>query len=75
MAPANAPLRFMMPGVSSAVLVLALSKATTITIVNLVIWGVVFPALVTGLIAFAAIRAIGERQDNAENDKRHRRRT
>ena len=46
-----------------------------LTIVNLVIWGVVFPALVTGLIAFAAIRAIGERQDNAENDKRHRRRT
>ena len=44
------------------------------TIVNLVIWGVVFPALVTGLIAFAAIRAIGERQDNADHDKRHRRR-
>ena len=45
------------------------------TIVNIVIWGVVFPALVTGLIAVAAIRAIGERQENAESDKRHRRRT
>jgi hypothetical protein len=65
----------MMPGVSSAVLIFALSKATTVTIVNIVIWGVVFPALVTGLIAIAAIRAIGERQDNADNDKRHRRRT
>jgi uncharacterized membrane protein YjfL (UPF0719 family) len=65
----------MMRGVLSAVLIFALSKAASVTIVNLVIWGVVFPALVTGLIAFAAIRAIGERQDNAENDKRHRRRT
>jgi uncharacterized membrane protein YjfL (UPF0719 family) len=56
------------------VLVLALSHAAETTIVNLVIWGVVFPALVTGLIAFAVIRAIGERQENEEN-KRHRRRT
>jgi uncharacterized membrane protein YjfL (UPF0719 family) len=64
----------MMPGVPSAVLVFALSKGLTVTIVNLVIWGVVFPALVTGLIAFAVIRAIGERQDNVENDKRHHRR-
>ncbi len=57
------------------VFVLALSNAAETTIVNLVIWGVVFPALVTGLIAFAVIRAIGERQENAENDRRHRRRT
>jgi len=64
----------MMPGVLSAVLIFALSKGLTVTIVNLVIWGVVFPALVTGLIAFAVIRAMGERQDNVENDKRHRRR-
>jgi len=64
----------MMPGVLSAVLVFALSKAVTVTIVNLVIWGVVFPALVTGLIAFAVIRGIGERQENAENDRRRRRR-
>jgi uncharacterized membrane protein YjfL (UPF0719 family) len=65
----------MMADVLSAVLIFALSKAATTTIVNLVIWGVVFPALVTGLIAFAAIRAIGERQENTENDKHHRRRT
>jgi hypothetical protein len=45
-----------------------------VTIVNLVIWGVVFPALVTGLIAFALIRSFGERQANEEN-RRHRRRT
>jgi K+-transporting ATPase c subunit len=65
----------MMPGVLSyGVLMFALSKATTVTIVNLVIWGVVFPALVTGLIALAVIRSIGERQENEEH-KRHRRRT
>jgi uncharacterized membrane protein YjfL (UPF0719 family) len=64
----------MMRGVLSAVLFFALSKAATTTIVNLVIWGVVFPALVTGLIGFAVIRSIGERQENSENDKRHRRR-
>ena len=71
---AAVPLRFMMPGVLSAVLVFALSKADTVTIVNLVIWAVVFPALVTGLIAFAVIRGIGERHENAENDRRRRRR-
>jgi uncharacterized membrane protein YjfL (UPF0719 family) len=65
----------MMPGVLSDILIFAFSKAETTTIVNLVIWGVVFPALVTGLIAFAAIRAIGERQDNVANDKRRRRRS
>ena len=56
----------------TGVLIFALSKAVTVTIVNLVIWGVIFPALVTGLIALAIIRAIGERQDNEER-KRHRR--
>lgn len=65
----------MMPGVlTSGVLIFALSKAATTTIVNLVIWGVVFPALVTGLIGLAVIRSIGERQENEEN-RRHRRRT
>ena len=54
-------------------LIFAISKAAETTIVNLVIWGVVFPALVTGLIALAVIRAIGERQENDEN-RRHRRR-
>ena len=65
----------MMPGVlTSDVLIFALSKAEETTIVNLVIWGVVFPALVTGLLVFAVIRAIGERQENEEN-RRHRRRS
>jgi K+-transporting ATPase c subunit len=64
----------MMRGVNSAVLIFALSKGLTVTIVNLVIWGVVFPALVTGLIVFALIRAFGEHQANEEN-RRHRRRT
>jgi uncharacterized membrane protein YjfL (UPF0719 family) len=59
---------------TSSVLIFALSKAATTTIVNLVIWGVVFPALVTGLIALAVIRAIGERQENQEL-RRHRKRT
>lgn len=63
-----------MAGVLSAALVFALSNSVTVTVVNLVIWAVVFPALVTGLIAFAVIRALGERQENAENDKRRRRR-
>ena len=65
----------MMPGVLTFdVLIFALSKAETTTIVNLAIWGVVFPALVTGLIALAVIRSIGERQQNEEN-RRHRRRS
>jgi hypothetical protein len=65
----------MMVGVlSSGVLIFALSKSVTVTIVNLAIWGVVFPALVTGLIGLAVIRSIGERQENEEN-RRHRRRT
>jgi Na+/pantothenate symporter len=64
----------MMRGVNAAVLIFALSKGVTVTIVNIVIWGVVFPALVTGLIAFALIRSFGERQANEEN-RRHRRRT
>jgi hypothetical protein len=60
----------MIPGVLSfAALVLA-SKALTVTVVNLVIWMVIFPALVTGLIAFAVIRSLGERQDNQERSRR-----
>jgi hypothetical protein len=62
---------FMMPGV---LLVLALDKAASVTIVNIVIWGVVFPALVTGLIALALIRSFGEHQENEER-RRHRRRS
>ena len=61
----------MMRGVL-AVIVLALSKSVSVTVVNIVIWGVVFPALVTGLIAFALIKSFGERQDNEA--RRHGRR-
>ena len=61
----------MMRGV---LLLFAISKAAETTIVNLAIWGALFPALVTGLIALAVIRSIGERQENEEN-RRHRRRT
>jgi Na+/pantothenate symporter len=62
----------MIPGVLSfaAMLLLASSKATTVTVVNLFIWLVLFPALVTGLIAFAVIRSFGERQDNEERKRR-----
>ena len=64
----------MMRGVLDVVL-FALTKAESVTLVNLFIWVVVFPALVTGLIAIAVIRAMGERQDNIENDKHRRRRS
>jgi len=57
------------------VVLFALTKAESVTLVNLFIWAVVFPALVTGLIAIAVIRAMGERQDNIEHDKHRRRRS
>jgi hypothetical protein len=56
----------------AALLILASSKAVTVTVVNLFIWLVLFPALVTGLIAFAVIRSMGERQDNQERTRRRR---
>jgi len=60
----------MIPGVLNAAFIVLASKATTVTVVNLLIWMVIFPALVTGLIAFAVIRSIGERQDNQERSRR-----
>ena len=62
----------MMRGVLSTVAILLASKAFTVTVVNLIIWLVVFPALVTGLIAFAVIRSLGERQDNEERRRQRR---
>jgi Na+/pantothenate symporter len=62
----------MIPAVLSAAMIVLASKATTVTVVNLVIWLVIFPALVTGLIAFAVIRSLGERQDNQERSRRRR---
>lgn len=47
----------------------ALSEAWTASIALIVVFGVVFPALVTGLIAFAAAQAMAERRENAE--RRH----
>ena len=48
-------------------LLLALSEAATTTIVYVAVWFVVFPAIVTGLIAFAIIGALGEARQNREN--------
>ena len=55
-------------------MLVALSDAWTFSLGLIFIFGVLFPALVTGLIVFAVIRAIGERQENEEN-RRHRRRS
>jgi hypothetical protein len=56
-----------------AVLLFAMSNAAETTIVNLFIWGVLFPGLVTGLIALAVIKSMGERSDNQERKHRKRR--
>jgi hypothetical protein len=53
-------------------LVLALSEAWKVTIALVGLFGVVFPALVTGLIIFAAAQAIAERQQNLERQQRRR---
>jgi hypothetical protein len=45
------------------VLLLA-AGAVEVTIVYILIWFVVFPAIVTGLIAFAIVQAIGEKREN-----------
>ena len=47
-------------------LLLALSEAAKTTISIIVIWGIAFPALVTGLIVFAIAGALGEARDNRE---------
>jgi hypothetical protein len=44
----------------------ALSEATKVTIALVGLFGVVFPALVTGLIIFAVAQAMAERQQNFE---------
>jgi hypothetical protein len=45
-------------------LVLALSHAWTTSIVDIVVWVIGFPALVTGLIVYAIVQALGERREN-----------
>jgi K+-transporting ATPase c subunit len=48
-------------------LVLAITEAARTTIVFILLWGVVFPALVTGLIALAIYQTFTEHRANAEN--------
>ncbi len=52
-------------------MLMALSEAWTFSIGLIAIFGVIFPALMTGLIVFAVAQALGERQQNEA--RRHRR--
>jgi hypothetical protein len=54
-------------------LVFALSAAQEYTIVSLFIWGVFFPALVTGLIGIALAGVARERTENEESRNSRRR--
>jgi hypothetical protein len=47
-------------------LLLALSDAAQTTIFSIALWFVIFPALVTGLIVFAIVQALGEARDNRD---------
>jgi len=47
-------------------LLLALSHAAQTTVISLLIWVVLFPAFVTGLIVFAFVMSRGEAADNEE---------
>ena len=60
------------PYTAGMVTVLALSYAIKADIGLIAIFGVIFPALVTGLILFAAAQAAAERRENVE--RRHGRR-
>jgi hypothetical protein len=48
------------------VFLLAISDAAETTIVYVAIWFVIFPAIVTGLIVFAIVQALGEARENRE---------
>jgi flagellar basal body-associated protein FliL len=50
----------------SPLLLFALSDATKTTIVFVLLWVILFPAFVTGLIAFAFVMSRGEAADNNE---------
>ena len=43
------------------------ASATDTTIVFILIWGILFPAFVTGLIIFAVIMGTGDGESNDEN--------
>jgi hypothetical protein len=45
-------------------LILALSEAAKTTIAYVAVWFVVFPAIVTGLIAVAVMQTLRERAEN-----------
>jgi hypothetical protein len=45
-------------------IVLALSEAWKVSIADIAVWVILFPALVTGLIAYAIAQALGERREN-----------
>ena len=47
-------------------MLMALSDATRVTIGLVAIFGIVFPAIVTGCIIFAVAQAAAERQQNLE---------
>ena len=48
-------------------LLFALSDAAQTTIIYILIWVILFPAFVTGLIAYAFVISRGEAADNEEN--------
>jgi hypothetical protein len=50
----------------------ALDDAAKATIALIGVFGVVFPALVGGLVAFAAAQAAAERQENIERRSKRR---
>ncbi len=50
----------------------ALSEAWKVTIALVGLFGIVFPALVTGQIIFAAAQAMAERQQNLERQRSRR---
>jgi hypothetical protein len=52
---------------------IALSYAWKVTIALVALFGIVFPALVTGLIAFAAAQMVAERKQNLERRHGHSR--
>jgi Na+/proline symporter len=54
-------------------LMFALDEAATTTIVFVLIWFVVFPALVTGLIGIALFQTYRERAENEAYRSRRRR--
>jgi hypothetical protein len=50
---------------------LALSEAWKVSIALIVVFGIVFPALVTGLIAFAVGQGLAERRENVRRRHGH----